>query len=356
MRRIREHASPGPTLLAVVVVSAVVGLVLGASAAYAIYYRLGPVQRIVSAPSSSGTTGPTVGSIATAARQSVVEILTQQLPTDSLRGTPTGIVNGFVVSADGLVATSLPGVEGGTRLRIGTQDGHAYDATIAGSDAAHGVVLLQAVGAHGLTPLRFASSPAHAGDLAVIAASPPLGGLAAVTTDVISAGRPATVGRGRVVDDTVAVGAISDPGLEGAPILDGTGSVIGVATLPDTTSAGSRTVIGLSGAALARLSDRVSQGLRPGEGTLELGTVPLDAATAALAGLPPGIFVRSVQVAGPAANAGIEPGDIVTAVNGSPVDADHPLDITALGLDSGQRIRLSVWRGGQLRTVDVVVG
>jgi serine protease Do len=93
-----------------------------------------------------------------------------------------------------------------------------------------------------------------------------------------------------------------------------------------------------------------------GTPSLGAGSVVLDPATAAAAGLPQGALIRSVDAGGPAAQAGLQVGDVVTAVDGVPVDIGHPLDPAALGLTPGQQITLTVVSVSVSRSVTLTVG
>jgi S1-C subfamily serine protease len=84
--------------------------------------------------------------------------------------------------------------------------------------------------------------------------------------------------------------------------------------------------------------------------------VVLDPATAVAVGLRPGALVRAVAPGGPSDTAGLIAGDDVTALDGIPLDAQRPLDAVALSLTEGQRVVLTVVRGGVERTLSVVVG
>ena len=102
-------ARPRDRLIAAVVLSSVIGLVGGGLAAWGIYARFGPVERVIVQTvvgSGNGSSGDTLtaGAIAQAKSVSVVEVLTQPVTVGSLVTGPTGIVNGFVVSANGLVS------------------------------------------------------------------------------------------------------------------------------------------------------------------------------------------------------------------------------------------------------------
>ena len=115
-------ARPRDRLIAAVVLSAVIGLVGGGLAAWGIYARFGPVERvtqqtIVGGSGGSGGGGLTAGSIAQAKSASVVEVVTQPVTPGSLLAGPTGIVDGFVVSANGLVVSSIHAIHGAATLR-----------------------------------------------------------------------------------------------------------------------------------------------------------------------------------------------------------------------------------------------
>jgi len=64
----------------------------------------------------------------------------------------------------------------------------------------------------------------------------------------------------------------------------------------------------------------------------------------------------AAHAAGPAAAAGLIPGDVVTAVGSTRLDADHPLDPTVLGLAPGQQVSLTVYRNGASRSIALTVG
>jgi S1-C subfamily serine protease len=64
----------------------------------------------------------------------------------------------------------------------------------------------------------------------------------------------------------------------------------------------------------------------------------------------------SVTTGGPAATAGLIPGDVVTAVGSTALDANHPFDPTVLGLAPGEQVTLTVYRNGTSRTFQLTVG
>jgi len=184
-----------PPLLAAVLLSACVGLAGGAAAAWAVYQRLGPAERIISTtPANSGNGqggGPTYASLASAAAPSIVKVVTRDLtPADLLAGAP-GLGTGFVASSDGLVVTTAHALAGASRLQLAFADGHVTDASVAATDLAHGLVVLRAADAKGLTPLSFADfdrRPPRPGDLAIAVGDRPLAGLSVTVGTISSVG------------------------------------------------------------------------------------------------------------------------------------------------------------------------
>lgn len=346
-------------LVAAVVLAACVGLVGGALSAWGIYSHFGPTERVVTEPvKGNGGGGPTIGDIAKGASSSLAVIATHPVTAEQIAAGTAGLATGFVVSSDGLIVTSAGAVSGATALRVGLPDGTAHDAAIAGVDAAHGIVVLRAVGGvKGLTPLQFAGSAPALGDLGIAVWRQPLSGVAVGVGDVSAVGRTvATGGTPASVGDALTVDAQSQPAAEGAPLLDATGKVIGIVTVPPASASPPPGVIALSGRDAAALVGRLGGGVavRP---SLGLDSAPLDPATAAAAGMPPGALIRAVTPGGPAALAGLVPGEVVTAVNGTAVDASHDFASLVAPLQPGQRAVLTIGAAGSpSRQVTVVVG
>jgi serine protease Do len=351
---------PRDRLIAAVVLSAVIGLVGGGLAAWGIYARFGPVERvtqqtIVGGSGNNSGGALTAGSIAQAKSVSVVEVITRPVTVASLLAGPTGIVDGFVVSANGLVVTSIHAIQGAATLRIATADGHSYPATIVRADPTHGVVLLQAVGAQGLTPLTFATVAPRVGDLAIAVAHAPFSPVTLATGTVSSVGITVTLADTEPpLRDVLTVDATPDPRHDGAPLLDGNGDVIGVVVDAGGAAPG---VVALSMSAAANLvSAATASGATNPAPALGVQSQVIDPATAVAVGVPVGALILSVTTGGPAAVAGLLPGDVVTAVGSTPIDADHPLDPTVLGLAPDEQVTLTVYRDGSSRTVQLTVG
>jgi S1-C subfamily serine protease len=352
-------ARPRDRLIAAVVLSAVIGLVGGGLAAWGIYARFGPVERVTQQTIVGGSGGNggtlTAGSIAQAKSASVVEVITKPVTPASLLDGPTGIVDGFVVSASGLVVSSIHAIAGAATLLIATADGHSYPATIVRADPTHGVVLLQARGAQRLTPLTFATVTPRVGDLAIAVAHAPFSPVTLATGTVSSVGITVKLSASATpLHDVLTVDATPDPRQDGAPLLDGNGNVIGVVVDAGNAAPG---IVALSMTSAASLVVAATGGGgNPNVPAFGVQSQVLDPATAAAAGVPVGALILSVTTGAPAAVAGLVPGDVVTAVGSTPIDADHPFDPAVLGLAPGQQVALTVYTGGRSRTIQLTVG
>lgn len=339
----------GTRLLAAVVLSACVGMIGGGLGAWGVYTHFGPVERVITETKTGGG-AVSVGDIATAVQPSLVTVSTQPVTAAGLAaGTGGGLTEGFAVSSDGLVMTSAHAIRGATRLRVATEQGRAYDATVAASDIAHGLVVLRATGAAGLTPLRLASADPRIGDVAVAVFHPALGTLTSRSGVVAAVGMNASDGSADL-GDLVAVDATAAPQADGAPLVDGTGAVIGIVTTVPSAPG----IVAASGRDAAGLLSAAQRGTQASPATFGVTTVVVGPAAGAAAGLPVGALVVAVSAAGPAAGL-LQPGDVVTSVNGTAA-AGGGLSPSAYGLLAGDRAVFQVTGvDGAVRSVTVTV-
>ena len=355
---------PGPRVrvLAAGILVALVGALCGGAAAWSIYQHYGPVQRIVyqQITGSTSTRPQTIGQLAQANAASVVTIATQPVTAAELADGTASLVDGVVVSSDGLILTSAHAVEGASQLRVGLADGQGYDAVVAGVDATHGLVVLSVTGATNLNldAIPLAASPPAVGDQAIALSRPASGGLDVGVGDVSAVGvtvTTATATGQTTLQGAISIGAISEPGADGAPVLNAAGDLIGVVdTITQAPSPPDVTALSLSAA--ATLIASVSGGAVQTSGTFGVVSSYLDPARAATAGTIPGALINSVDAGGPAAAAGLQAGDIVTSVNGIAMDATHPFDPASLGFSPGDTAEVTVVRGTTTQTIAVQVG
>jgi putative serine protease PepD len=351
--------SPGARLLAAVVLAALIGMVGGGLAAWAIYQHFGPVQRTVPeiVPGRTSNQGTSIGQLAQSRAASLVTIATQPVSAASLAGGAAGFANGVVVSADGLILTSAHAVQGASQLRVGLAGGQGYDAVIAASDPAHGLVVLRAVGASGLTPVPVASAAPAVGDTAVAIFSSPGAGLSVGVGTVSAVGQTVTTDTttGAAISGVTTIDATPQPESDGAPVLNSAGQLIGVVTSV-TQATPPPGIAALSFDAIRTLLTQATGGVSQPAGSFGAVSTYLDPAHAAAAGLTPGALIESVTPGGPAATAGLTAGDIVTSVNGVAITATQPFDPASLDLAPGDSAAVSVVRAGTALTLTVVVG
>ncbi|MBA3906935.1 MAG: serine protease, partial [Pseudonocardiales bacterium] len=290
-----------------------------------------------------------IGDIAAAVQPSLVTVSTQQLAAGALAaGDASGLVDGFAVSADGLILTSAHAVRGATRLRVATAGGRSYDATVAASDLVHGLVVLRATAASGLTPLRISAARPRIGDLGVAVFHPALGTLSTRSGVVATVGMNAEDGTATLTD-LLSIDAAAAPDADGAPLVDATGALTGVVTAvlsqPGVTAASARDA--------ATLLAGVQRGAPVSAPTFGVTSLLLGPAIAAAAALPQGALIEAVAPGGPAAGL-LQPGDVVTSVNGTAVSSVSGLRPDAFGLLAGDSATLAVTgAGGAGRTVTI---
>jgi putative serine protease PepD len=217
--------------------------------------------------------------------------------------------------------------------------------------------MLRITGVTGLTPIAFAATPPAVGDEAIALSRTASGGLSVGVGDVSAVGLTVTTdtSAGQSVQGAVSIDATAEPDADGAPVLDSAGNLIGiVVTVTQAPAPPGLTALSLSAA--SSLLTSVSGGSTEAQGSFGVESTYLDPVTAAAANLTPGALIDAVDPGGPAATAGVQVGDIVTSVNGIPINASHPLDPAGLGLSPGDTAELTVVRGTSTQTIAITVG
>ncbi len=264
-----------------------------------------------------------------------------ETPGPIIRGTGSGTV----VRPDGYVLTNYHVVRGATRLDVVLPDGNELRGEVVGVDPPTDLAVVR-VPAEGLTAATFAdSSEAQVGEW-VLAVGSPYGLDLTVTAGVISAVGRAGLGVAEI-EDYLQTDASINPGNSGGPLVDMDARVLGINTMIVGPAQG----IGF--AVPSNLARRVaSQIIATGEVRRPMIGITFQEVTPELGralGLdePRGAIVADVVPGGPAAEAGIEPGDVVVSVDGEPVDEAHELLRTVLSHEVGDRLVLGIVREGE---------
>ncbi len=313
--------------------------------------------------------------------------------TGQLGGSGQAIGSGIIFDARGLVLTNHHVVAGNpSKLTVTLRDGRTFNASIYGIDTLTDLAIVKIEGASGLTAAPIGSSAGIQVGQQAIAIGSPLGDLTgSVTSGIVSALGRTIDAEGESLDNLIQTDTPINPGNSGGPLLDAGGNVIGVNTAISSQgqNIGFAIPIDIARPLLAQASAgqplaRAWLGVRfrtldptlQAEAGLPVANgawIPSNTALEKIAGQgatgqgptgngPNGIgngaaALSAPIVAGsPAAQAGITEGDIITAVDGTPLDATHTLDLL-LGQDTpGQKVTLSILRNGQTTSITVNLG
>jgi Do/DeqQ family serine protease len=264
-----------------------------------------------------------------------------------------GLGSGVVVTADGYVLTNHHVVDGADRIRVDFADGRSYEARVIGRDQPTDLAVLK-VPATGLTTIPLGDSDAaRVGDV-VLAIGNPLGVGQTVTMGIVSAKGRATGGGGDTFEDFIQTDAPINQGNSGGALVNLRGELIGINS-QILSPVGFN--IGIGFAIPVNMAQNVMHQLMNGgavhRGMLGVTVQAVNGEMASSLGLPGarGAIVSDVQEGSPAASAGIQPGDVILALNGRPVDSSNDLRNHVAPLGPGASATLTLWRDGHERKV-----
>ncbi|UPK33667.1 Do family serine endopeptidase [Bradyrhizobium sp. 186] len=268
----------------------------------------------------------------------------------------TGEGSGFFISADGYAVTNNHVVDHAQSVQVTMDDGAVYTAKVVGADPKTDLALIKVEGKKDFPFVKFSDQKPRIGDW-VVAVGNPFGLGGTVTAGIVSAsGRD--IGNGPY-DDFIQIDAPINKGNSGGPAFDMTGNVIGVNTAIFSPSGGSVGIgfdIPASTAKLviAQLKDKGAVT----RGWLGVQVQPVTAEIADSLGLKEarGAIVDNPQDGSPATKAGIEAGDVITAVNGTAVKDSRDLARTIATLAPGSSVKLDVFHKGESKTVTLALG
>lgn len=292
------------------------------------------------------------------------------LHVNGAEGSSTG--TGFVLDGQGHILTNHHVVVGARAITVTFSTGESVAAELVGGDTGYDLAVVKVDGVRGLRPLALGNSDnVEVGD-PVVAIGAPFDLSNTVTAGIISAtGRPITAGgdKGDGSDvsyvDALQTDAPINPGNSGGPLLDAKAQVIGINSAirggdGGDSSGQQRGSIGLGFAIPVNQGKRVAEELmRTGRATHPVIGVTLDmdySGDGARVGEKGEGGKPAVTAGGPGARAGIEPGDVITKVDGVRVHGGDELVIKIRAHRPGDRLTLTVLRGGRERTLEVVLG
>jgi serine protease Do len=264
--------------------------------------------------------------------------------------------SGFIISPDGYILTNSHVVADTDAVMVRLTDKREFKAAVVGSDPRTDIALVK-IDSTGLPVAAIGNPQALEVGEWVAAIGAPFGFENSVTAGIVSA-------KGRSLPDESYVPFIQtdvavNPGNSGGPLFNMSGQVVGINTQIYSRTGG---FMGVSFAIPIDLAMDIVQQLRTaGKVTRGRIGVQVQELTAELASSfhlkePGGALVAAVEKDGPAAKAGIMPGDVILAFAGKPVPASADLSRLVAGTKPGTTVDVNVWRKGAAKILKVTVG
>jgi putative serine protease PepD len=320
---------------------------------------VGSATAAPSSPTPALTTPTaTVAPSGTVLQQVFVNVVNKVRPSVVEISTSSGLGSGVVFDAQGDIVTNAHVVGTATQFQVTYFTGQTVTGSLVGTYPADDLAVIKATPSNGVTPATFAdSTKLQVGDIA-LAIGNPLGLASSVTEGIVSfVGRTVPEGNGVVLPDVVQTSADINPGNSGGALVNIDGQVIGIPTLGASDpqlGGGAAPGIGFaipSNVAKLIAGQLVSQGKVTNGGRATVGITGANSVNQA--GRPAGVLIRTVQPGGPAANAGIQTGDVIVQVNGQQTPSLSTLHGILAGLSAGSASVTVVHANGSQQTVQV---
>jgi S1-C subfamily serine protease len=332
-----------------------------------------PAPAAAPASLTAPLTQETIARVAAGAKPGVVQITNEQQSLRASSGAlvPAGVGTGFVIDAQGDILTNDHVVDQAQKLQVQTTDGKTYPATLVGRDPRTDLAVVRVQGAQlPVVPLGDSSKLVVGQWVVAIGNALALDGGPTVTAGVVSAlgrtvqepGSGNSNTGGPFLFDVIQTDAAINPGNSGGPLFDLNGNVVGINTLgagqaePGVQAQGISFAIAIDTA--RQIADQLIATGKVDHAFMGVGTVPNSPALARRFGLPdkPGMAVTDVQPGGPAAQAGIQPKDVITGFDGQALQQESDLARDLAARKPGDTATVSIARGDQSLDLKVTLG
>jgi putative serine protease PepD len=280
--------------------------------------------------------------------------------------------SGEIIHSDGEILTNnhvIATAASGGSVQVLFSNGATAPATIVGRDPMTDLAVLKVSSDDGLKAVQIGSSDSVQVGQPVIVLGAPLGLSGTVTSGIVSAlnrtvQEPGEGDASALLISAVQTDAAINPGNSGGAMVNCSGQLIGVpsagASAPSASGEASSGNIGLNFAIpvdIAKtISNEIIQTGRVTHGSFGMQTQPIEPQAAQQAGVPQGLFVASVTAGGPAAQAGLQPGDIITKINGDAAVSNVQVQELTLTKQPGDTVPVDYWRSGKTTAVKVTLG
>jgi putative serine protease PepD len=334
-------------------IAGVIGSVVGRTSA-----TLDTKTNLVSTKSTIERKPDSVAGIAARVSPSVVSI-------EVSKGNNGGSGSGFFLDSTGHILTnnhviSLAAIAG-ANIQVKLANGKNYDAELVGRDVSYDLAVIKIAVTDAPALQLGDSDKIQVGD-GVIAIGSPLGLTGTVTSGIISAkNRPVTSGGGTRESsfiNALQTDAAINPGNSGGPLVDLSGAVVGINSAIATTGSGFGGQSGSIGLGFAipinQARKTADQLIKNGSSTYPIMGVSLDTRYSGVGAKIPD-EIGSVTPGGPAALAGIKPGDIIIEIDGKAVATADEAIITVRSRNVGDKIKVKFKRQGDTKEVSLVL-
>jgi 2-alkenal reductase len=279
----------------------------------------------------------------------------------------TGVGSGVIYDSNGWILTNHHVVEGGDKFDVELKDGRVLSGKVYGIDTLTDLAIVK-VEATSLPTAQIGESDSLKVGQLVVAIGSPLGTYSnSVTSGIVSAkGRSIVTDGNDSLNNLIQTDAAINPGNSGGPLLDASGSIVGINTAIASNSNGIGFAIPID---IARpIMEQAVAGKPLSRPYLGIHFQSIDRKLADEKKLPVkagalvggfdqnGQPVTGVEAGKPADQGGIKDGDIITAIDGKAIDEEHPLDATLAQFSPGDTVTVDVLRNGQHVTLQVTLG
>lgn len=278
----------------------------------------------------------------------------QQMPEARPQG---GLGSGFIISEEGQIVTNHHVVAGASTVKVTMGDGRKFDAEVIGSDPATDIALLSIKADVDLPFISFGNSEEMRVGDEVVAVGNPFGLSSTVTSGIISA-KSRDINAGPY-DEFIQTDAAINRGNSGGPLFNNAGDVIGVNTAILSPGGGS---VGIGFAVPSDVVRDVVADLSD-DGTVTRGWLgvnirPMSDEVAEVLGFDSnkGAVVEAVSKDSPAADAGLEKGDIILSFDGSEISTLRDLTRAVAAKEPSDSASVTILRRGKELVLNVTIG
>ncbi len=283
--------------------------------------------------------------------------------SSSATGTGTGVViteDGYIVTNAHVIYDSEHGAGLAESIKVHMNDDNSYDAEVVGYDTDCDLAVLR-IDADGLTPAEFGDSDNLMLGESVIAIGNPLGFdlMNTVTSGIVSG-----LNRNITINDKamnlIQTDTAINSGNSGGPLINKKGQVVGINSSKMSSSYGSASIEGIGFAIPSNevsqiIDDLMEYGYVTGKPQLGISCQNVTDAISQMYNMPVGIYVTDVSGNSAADKAGLQSGDIITAVDDTEVSTSEELNAEKNKHSAGDTIEITYIRGGKEKTAEVVL-